>query len=358
MASSSTQADNRFQDNDLFKLYQMSDLNTLIKRKYLIKNFLDEGGMSLLYGASNSGKTFVALDLAYHIATGASWCGKKTKKGPVVYIAAEGGVGIKERILAMKQNFNNDEMPELYILPTQVSLRGSNDDTSKLIETLENIPNLKMVIVDTLARAINGGNENSSDDMGEFIKNCDRIRMQTNAHLMIIHHSGKNDAQGARGHSSLKAAVDTEIKVSKKNGKISTEITKQRDGETGQKLYFSLKTYQTSKDEDGEIISSCALNWECNKHQAQEGLQGQALETYHILCELINQEGFEHKNSQMGAKQRVVHLDTFKNRFLESKVVKSDKQDSTIRAFDRQKKTLEQKGYIALDRNYIWLLDN
>jgi RecA-family ATPase len=70
-----------------------------------------------------------------------------------------------------------------------------------------------LVVIDTLARAMAGGNENASEDMGAFVRNVDRVRSATSAHTMIVHHSGKNKAAGARGHSSLRAATDTEIEI-------------------------------------------------------------------------------------------------------------------------------------------------
>jgi RecA-family ATPase len=75
-----------------------------------------------------------------------------------------------------------------------------------------------MIVLDTLSRVIAGGNENAPDDMGQLIGNCDRIRAEARAHVMLVHHTGKDEARGARGHSSLRAATDTEIEVSGGNG--------------------------------------------------------------------------------------------------------------------------------------------
>ena len=217
-----------------FPIYHWSELSKLRRRKYLIKGLLDQGGMSVIYGASNSGKTFIALDIACHIALGWAWQGRKTKRRAVVYIAAEGGLGIVERLNAFRIHKKLEGFADLYIIPSSLTLCGENDDLETLLSCLDAIPNIVLIFVDTVARALGGGNENSSEDMGAFIKNCDLIREHTKAHVSAVHHCGKDEGRGARGHSSLKAAIDTEIYVTQKEGVISAEVTKQRDGKTGE----------------------------------------------------------------------------------------------------------------------------
>jgi hypothetical protein len=71
--------------------------------------------------------------------------------------------------------------------------------------------------------------------MGALVDNSDILRQRTNAHICWIHHTGKDLAKGARGHSSLRAATDTEIEVSHEpaSGARIIKVTKQRDLATG-----------------------------------------------------------------------------------------------------------------------------
>ena len=95
-------------------------------------------------------------------------------------------------------------------------LRPSGD-TEELIDLIEDVSremgDVKLIILDTLSRALSGGNENSPDDMGNLVKHMDKVRHTLKAHLCVIHHSGKDRAKGARGHSLLRAATDTELEV-------------------------------------------------------------------------------------------------------------------------------------------------
>lgn len=243
-----------------------SGLRNLPKREPLIRGVLDRGAMSCLYGGSNTGKTFFGLDLAAHVALGWDrWRGKKVRHGGVVYIAAEGGLGIEERLTAFRYHHRVEvEGVPLYVIPEPIDLCSNQADakllTSHILGLVDETP-IEMIVVDTLSRAMAGGNENAPDDMGRFIRNLDMLRIATGAHVMVVHHSGKDETRGARGHGSLRAACDTEIEVTRGDGTdISTAtVVKQRDHALGATFAFRLQQVEIGQHEDGEIITSCVV---------------------------------------------------------------------------------------------------
>lgn len=242
-----------------------SALHTLPKRKPLIRGLLDCGAMSCTFGGSNTGKTFFALDTALRVALGWVWRGQKVQQGTVVYIAAEGGLGIEERLTAFRRYHNLDiERVPLYVIPQPLDLCSRPDDAMLLmahIAELPSEPSIELIVVDTLSRAMAGGNENSPDDMGRFIRNLDMLRIATGAHVMVIHHSGKDEARGARGHGSLRAACDTEIEITRGDAtNVSTvTVVKQRDHAIGDTFPFRLEQIEIGEHEDGERITSCVV---------------------------------------------------------------------------------------------------
>lgn len=224
----------------------------------LIKGFIDQGTMSVLYGDSNVGKTFVGMDIAFHIAAGLDYAGLRTTQGLVVYVAAEGGNGAKRRVLALKDKYGSAANGARFkLLPMPIDLRRPDADLPGFIAALKAIGEpIALIVVDTLSRALAGGDENSSVDMGAIVKHFDAIRDATAAHLMVVHHTGKNKANGARGHSLLRAATDTEIEV--EEGSIA--VTKQRDLERSWSSAFSLEVRTLGMDADGDRITSCTVS--------------------------------------------------------------------------------------------------
>lgn len=337
-------------------IYHSSELGSLPKRRYLIKGLLEQGGMSVIYGASNSGKTFLAIDISYHIALGRKWQDKNTKAGTVVYIYAEGERGIQERLTAFRKHCEIEGYADIYIIPTNVCLCGEGNDLETLISTIAHIPDIKMIVFDTLARALGGGDENSAKDMGAFIQNCDFIRERTKAHVMIIHHSGKDETRGARGSNALKGAIDTEVQVTQDSGIISAKITKQRDGMTGHVFAFTLQTYEVDIDEDGEAVISCALA-NADLPQRKYVLNGGAHKAWQCLIDLILEAGTDYTPRKGMKPQKVVRIDDFKAHFIKANICKSDKPDSVNKAFARYREIMQSQGYSAEWENYIWLTD-
>lgn len=233
---------------------------------YVIKGVLSAGAMSVIYGPSNSGKTFFALDMAFAISTGSPWRGLRIKQAAVLYLAAEGGRGVLNRIAALKSEYGVLDVP-LALKRAGLDLLHDQADLQHIADLAAEVQARKpeaglLIVIDTLSRIMAGGDENSAADMTALIRNIDAIRDATGAHIMLVHHTGKDAARGARGHSSLRAAADTEIEVQNEDGNRAAQVTKQRDYVGGETFAFSLKNVELGIDQDGDVVSSCVVQIE------------------------------------------------------------------------------------------------
>lgn len=234
-----------------------------------VQGLLTEGGASVLYGPSNCGKSFWIIDLARCVATGKPFRDElETETGAVVYVALEGSFGVRNRLEALKQAGTISDETPMFLCFAPLSLLEMKD-TAMITESIKQATQIsglpcRLVILDTLARAMAGGDENRSTDMTAAVKAIDLIREDTGAHVCIIHHCGKDEAKGARGHSSLRAAVDTELEIYRPDGSnISTvRATKQRDMPLGEPMPFSLKQVELGIDRRGNAITSCTVHHE------------------------------------------------------------------------------------------------
>ena len=221
--------------------------------KWLIDGVLPAGAFSALYGPPGSFKSFIALDIAHAIATGTPWMDREVNEaGAVLYIAGEGFGGIGARIKALKIHHNTESGAPIYVVRHQLNLRSSIEDFNALVLAIEQLVQqsgieFKQIVIDTLARAFGGGNENSSEDMGAFIVACGRIQeIVQGAGLMILHHSGKDATKGLRGHSSLLGAVDTELELLRFEDSMKgiVTISKQKDGADNDRIGFEMVTVE------------------------------------------------------------------------------------------------------------------
>jgi hypothetical protein len=233
---------------------------------WLVQDVIPERSFVALYGPPASFKSFIAMDIAECIASGRDWLGKKINgTGPVLYIAGEGHGGIGARIAAIKQHHNTPDEAQVYVVRSQINLRSSVEDFTNLILAIDELVqglgvDLRMIVIDTLARAFGGGNENSSDDMGAFIQATGKIQNRYKCSLMLLHHAGKDTTKGLRGHSSLLGAVDTQMEIIRfpqtREGLIL--MSKQKDGEDGQNYGFEAIEVELPLRE-GEMSTSKSL---------------------------------------------------------------------------------------------------
>jgi hypothetical protein len=235
--------------------------------EFLVHGLLTAGGLSAVWGEPGCGKSFLALDLALSVATGRRFLGRDVQAGGVVYVAAEGGRGFKKRVVAYRQRHGIPDDASFALIPANVDLCTEHHETDALIEEiqllveLQLLEEIRLVVIDTLARAMSGGNENDSLDMGRLIKNADRIREATGANVMFVHHSGKDKDRKTRGHSSFYGALDTgiEVAVSEATGARRAVLMKQKDSEDGIELHFRLDVVTVAYGGDGAGITSCVI---------------------------------------------------------------------------------------------------
>ena len=208
---------------------------------WLIESFVQKASFALMYGEPGVGKTFYALDIACAVARGTDWRGKTTVKGAVAYIAAEDSMGVRSRLDAYcRVNQINPADLDLHMTTAGVSLLDGKWVDS-YIEVLKKIPNLTLVVIDTLAASTPGADENNSASMGMFIYLCKRIQMETNATVLVVHHCGKDISRGARGWSGLRGAADTVIFLRKLSGHYIAAVEKQKNSCDGTESPFQLE---------------------------------------------------------------------------------------------------------------------
>lgn len=329
-----------------------------------VEGLLCDAQFSILYGDTNTGKTFLALDLALHVALGWPWFGRAVEQGTAVYVAAEGGAGIFNRVVAFRQRYGLSEPPPLALISEGVDLKGGFD-AERLVAAVgeaeaASAGRVRLLVVDTLSRALAGGNENSSDDMGALVANVDRIRRETGAHVLFVHHTGKEAKRGARGHSLLTAAVDTAIEITrlKARGLVKAEIVKQRDLELAPSFTFSLDSVRIPSGSPGRPLSSCVIvpasEAEPSGAQGPTRQQSRALS---FLDRMAASEGVE-PPAGLGAPAgaRAVSYERWRELCGREGLSSTGNDSTESRVFSRAVAELMRGGYIGRAGDWVWVV--
>jgi hypothetical protein len=249
--------------------FQLLPVDKFVKRplpRWLIKGVLPEKSTGMTYGGSGDGKTFAILDMACAIALGGEWQGRKVEKGHVVYICAEGSGSFTTRLLAycIQHKVSPEKLGEnMTIIPAAPNFLQKKDVEELISEINAFNKRTDLIIIDTMAQTTTGADENSAKDMNIALKYLEALRSKTNSAAHLIHHAGKNEDRGARGSSTLKAALDVQFRVSREGDKRLFWVDKMKDGVDGFGWNFSLEVGPTGRsDEDGFQIDSCYVKFE------------------------------------------------------------------------------------------------
>jgi hypothetical protein len=215
---------------DTFRLLTVGDLARLPAPAFLLENFLPVGAFSVLYGPAGGFKTFLALSWALCVATGRSWYGKQARRGPVLYITPEGVGGLLARVRAWQEDCGERADPSVVFLPEALNLLDPAT-VAKGRRTVLAMPEPPvLIVIDTLARSMAGGDENSAKDVGLFIAHVDALGRDVGAARLVVHHTGK-DGLAERGSSALRAAADAMHSLKPDGAGIKLECSKAKDAE-------------------------------------------------------------------------------------------------------------------------------
>lgn len=228
-----------------------------------IRGILAVNSLALCMGDSGTGKSTVTVDMGCAVATGSPWRGMPSEKGLVLHVAGEGLHGLRLRLAAaIKEGRGSKGMP--YGIIEQSLDLSQPGDIAELLELIDAAEQeigekLSLLILDTLARCF-GIDENDGAQMRVAIAACDQLRQATGATILLVHHVGKDASRGARGHSSLRGAVDTELLVEGRTNPRTLTVTKQRDLPTVEPMGFDLEAVTVAVDaETGENVTACIV---------------------------------------------------------------------------------------------------
>lgn len=314
-----------------FTFYSAADLINAPQQIDAIKGILPSHGIVVIYGPSGSGKSFLAVYMAYVLGYGLAFFGFKGQSKFVVYINLEGSM--RTRLAAVQTDSKRD-------IPDNVRFVTEPFHILEDVEALTaDIPEGAVVFIDTLNAASPGLDENSSRDMGLILEAAKRLQQITKGLVVIVHHSGKDTSKGLRGHSSLYAAMDAVLEVGRNGDSRFWRLAKSKEGRDGIRRGFRLKSVGLGYDADGEPVTSCVVEEDNAPVQEEEKPLSPALNyALESLQTALKKEG---TNS--------IHVDDWRPAFYAGHTADNDNAKKV--AFHRDRNKLVTLGKICVENN-------
>lgn len=338
-----------------YKLLGADDLRNLPALAWRVRGVLPAVGLAGLYGPSASGKSFLALDMAAAIAEGRRWFDCRVEAAPVVYAALEGEGGFKLRVAAWEAHTGR-ALPDGLAMVLQSFTLTSPQDVADLAAV---VPAGAVVFLDTLNRAAPTADENSSKDMGEILSAAKLLQSLINGLVVLVHHTGKDATKGLRGHSSLFAALDAAVEVSRDGERREWKVAKSKDGQDGDAQPFKLQIETLGTDDYGDAITSCVVVRDTAAQDVravklpQGGNQKVVLEVVRDLLKKAGPFNTPGAPATCPPGRPAIELEESLSRIAERLTVAPDRKAERAR---EAVTGLVSRGVLGCDKGWIWLV--
>lgn len=342
-----------------YRLYTASELADIQPADYVIKGLLPSYGVASIFGASMSGKSFLSFDMGASITLGKPWFGHRTKAKPVAYFGLEGQAGLSKRWAAYRARHGADAEAMMHFGVDPINL-GSMGSVESVIAGLDRMGFIGgVVIIDTLACAMPGLQENDTASMGQALTGARQIAEAFSALVILVHHTGKDATRGPRGSSALTANLDALIEVRRdgKSSERSWSAFKVKDGVDGAEHAFRLDVVELGIDDDGDVISSCVIEGMGEVVPVEKPLTGSNRIALDALRSVTQHQATPADIAERYCLQSpsdIAKLSDWKAASISQGITTSTDPESQRRSFNRAAKGLADSGKVIVSGEWAW----
>jgi hypothetical protein len=338
------------------------ELQAHSNKEWLVHNLLGHGEASAIYGKPGDGKSVLAQDLGLHVAAGWPWHGRPVRRGAVLYVALERRKLVERRAIAFREKYNVQDLP--FAIAGGVLDFRDKRTAKHIIDMVRHVEAVTgerviLIIIDTLSRALCGGDENSSKDMGAIVATTTLLQQGTGAHIMWIHHIPIDGGERMRGHGALLGALDTTISVVKGDAGRAATVVKANDSEEGERVAFTLEGVPIGQDSDGNVTTAPLVVPLENPPARAVGsgrLSKAAQIALRALVEALNEQGQPAPASNhIPAGVKVVDVSTWRQQAYRRGISTSDEERAKQQAFKRASEHLISAGRVGIWDRSVWL---
>jgi hypothetical protein len=359
------------------------------RREWAVKDLILARSFGIVFGPPGCGKSFLITDLMLHCAAAATrgadqppaeWFGHRINPFGVVYVVAEGSDDFVIRLHAwrLNQGIAADAVLPFVFLPTSINLQADDADTRKLLEEVKGIDiamrekcgvGVGAIIVDTVSRALAGGNENDSAVMGGFVRNCEGIQKDLKVAVIGIHHGGKEAGRGPRGHEALLGAADFTWEVTPRTDEEPVNkwiVRKFKAGAAGASHPFVLRPMTVDHDDDNDPVTSCVVvtrdaGAPGEGRDAGYGATHTEIEFLRVLSDVVGSDGVMPPPDVPASRNvaLVVNAERVKAVFRDRYAMTEDGDEDTVwgrlrQRWSRATKSLLRNRVIGSSGEWIW----
>lgn len=343
---------------------------------WLIQGILPARGLACIIGPPKSGKSFLTTDMLCSVARGQRYASREVMPGPVLYLTGEGVSGFKRRLVALRRHHGIEGAGvPFYMIENVPDLGSEQTDLQVLMAELDqfialNAPDgVRAICLDTLARCMGEGDENSARDMGRFVNRCSQLERRYGCVIVVVHHVGKDPGRGGRGSNALNGAADVTMIVEKTDAYSKVRIDEMKDGPEKQEWRFRLVSVELTETSDTPTetmteTSTCVVELLSEptfakpaETRAAKPPRGVAGDLLLVVRRAIDEMGQTNVDSvQVPNNVRAVSRANLKNYCITMDWQDAKgKPDSFRSMLTKNLSSLRAAGHVGFDTEWVWL---
>jgi hypothetical protein len=329
------------------RVLSYSEMSCMPEPEWLVEGIIQKRSAALMFGRSNTFKSFLGLDLALSVATGQPWHGAATSQGRVLVVATEGANGVGRMRVPGWYSHHRIPLPrrqDLFLFPSEISL-DVGSDVSWLIEQINQIGDVSLLVLDIFGGTMNG-TEVEDTTARAWVRAVQRIIAETGASVLTIAHTGWSDDTRARMHTHFWGSFDSRLRVEGDKDHMTTclAVERHKDADSAGVWGFRLeKTHGTLVPVVDETVHPIkGAKWTKPQTAAMRALDS-----------AISAVG-ETKSGEGWPACRVVPLQVWREYCDQEGLTRTDTDSARRMAFKRAREDLHQKKAIHIFDDHVW----
>ncbi|TJW44334.1 MAG: AAA family ATPase [Mesorhizobium sp.] len=323
-----------------------AEMEAMPEPDWLVEGLIQKRSTALMFGKSNSFKSFLAIDIGLSVDTGRDWHGNAVSDGGVLFVATEGANGVgRLRIPAWYQHHNvSEEDRRAFLYPQEICLDAA-DDVTALIAAMNIRGAFALVVLDIFGGSMKGS-EIEDKTARAWVHGIQRILRETGASVLTVAHTGWQDDTRARMHTHFWGSFDSRLRMEGDKDALTGTLTVERHKDADSSGSWGFRMTPTGNSLvpmlDAAVKASKGRNLTVRQRIAMQALD-----------EAVQEHGTR-KTGPDWPPCNIVLVDQWREACDRHGVSGSDKADSRLKAFNRSRDNLIDRGVIRIYDGYVW----
>lgn len=325
-------------------LLSYAEMEAMPEPEWLVEGVIQKRSTALMFGKSNSFKSFLAIDIGLSVDAGRDWHGNAVNGGGVLFVATEGANGVgRLRIPAWYEHHAvSEEDRRAFLYPQEICLDAA-DDVTALIAAMNIRGSFALVVLDIFGGSMKGS-EIEDKTARAWVHGIQRILRETGASILTVAHTGWQDDTRARMHTHFWGSFDSRLRMEGDKDALTGTLTVERHKDADSTGSWGFRMAQAGNSLVPMLDAAV-------KVEKSSSLSVKNRAALNALDDAIVEHGL-HKVGQDWPPCNVVLIERWREHFYRHSA--DDTAEAKRKAFQRARDALRERKLVQFYDDHVW----